>query len=99
MSPKKCHIFKHKVEFLGHVVSQDGIATDPKKIEVVRDWPKPENIHALRSFLGFCSYYRRFIPNFSEMAKPLHCLSEKGQKFIWSEKCNLSLRNPQTETG
>ncbi len=90
LKPRKCQLFKREVEFLGHVITQEGVKTDPKKIEVVRDWPKPENIHALRSFLGFCSYYRRFIPNFSEMAKPLHCLSEKGQKFIWSEKCNLA---------
>ena len=57
------------------------------KIKVVRDWPVPENIHALRSFLGFCSYYRRFIPKFSEIAKPVHRLSEKGQKCNWTDEC------------
>lgn len=87
LKPRKCQLFCREVEFLGHIITRDGVKTDPKKIQVVRDWPVPENIHALRSFLGFCSYYRRFIPNFSEIAKPLHRLSEKGQKFNWTDEC------------
>ncbi len=75
------------MEFLGHVVSQDGIATDPKKIEVVRDWPVPRTVHDVRSFLGLCSYYRRFVKNFADTARPLHRLTEKGTMFQWNDAC------------
>ncbi len=90
LKPRKCQLFRKEVEFLGHIVTQEGVKTDPKKIQAVQDWPRPENIHFLRSFLGFCSYYRRFIPRFSEVAKPLHRLSEKGQKFVWTKECETA---------
>ena len=64
LSPKKCCIFQHKVEFLGHVVSEEGISTDPKKVQTVKNWPKPCTIKQVRSFLGLCSYYSKFIFNF-----------------------------------
>ena len=92
LKPRKCQLFCEEVEFLGHIISQDGVRTDPKKTKVVQDWPQPENLHTLRSFLGFCSYYRRFIPRFSELAKPHHRLCEKGQKFIWSDECENAFK-------
>ena len=73
LKPRKCQLFAKQVEFLGHVISREGIQTDPKKTEVVRNWPKPKTIHETRSFIGFCSYYRRFIPNFAEVEN--HCIS------------------------
>ena len=76
LNPKKCLLFQKEVKFLGHVVSSDGIQTDPDKISAVRDWPKPSNIHELRSFLGICTYYRRFVEGFADIAKPLHQLTE-----------------------
>ena len=88
LKPRKCQLFAKEVEFLGHMITSEGIKTDPKKTKAVREWPTPENIHQVRSFLGFCSYYRRFIPRFAEVAKPLHRLSEKGQAFVWSEQCD-----------
>ncbi|MCG8044653.1 MAG: hypothetical protein JAY66_03025, partial [Candidatus Thiodiazotropha taylori] len=88
LKPRKCQLFAKKVEFLGHIISEEGIKTDPKKTQVVTDWPKPVNVHQVRAFLGFCSYYRRFIVNFAETAKPLHCLTEKGKQFIWSSECD-----------
>ena len=90
LKPKKCSLFAKEVEFLGHVVSADGVSTDPKKIDVVKDWQRPMNKSDVRSFLGFCSYYRRFIGNFSDIAKPLHRLTEKNKSFEWTDACQNS---------
>ena len=71
LKPAKCHFFRKQVAFLGHVVSDDGIATDPEKIQAVVSWPPPTSVTQVRAYPGFCSYYRRFIPNFSQIALPL----------------------------
>jgi hypothetical protein len=88
ISPSKCSFFQEKVNFLGHVVSGEGISTDPEKIAAVTRWPIPKSVHDVRSFLGICSYYRRFIKNFSEIARPLYKLTEKGEKCKWSQECH-----------
>ena len=93
LKPRKCQLFAREVEYLGFIISNKGIKTDPKKIEVVKNWPQPKTVKDVKSFLGFCSYYRRFIENFSKIAKPLHRLSEKGQKFSWSQECESSFIN------
>jgi hypothetical protein len=67
LSPEKCHFFQGRVQFLGHVVSPDGIETDPFKIEKIRNWKTPTNADELRSFISFCGYYRRFFKNFSKI--------------------------------
>ena len=90
ISPKKFSLFQEKVIFLGHVVSKDGISTDPEKISAVKDWSVPLSLHDVRSFLGTCSYYRRFIQNFSDIPRPLHKLTEKAREFKWSEECQNS---------
>jgi transposase InsO family protein len=100
IEPKKCDFFKPKVSYLGHVVSSEGIETDPAKIEVVEKWPNPKTLKEVRSFLGFASYYRRFVPGFAKTARPLHELVTKlyeggkvgrrKNKAIggeWSENC------------
>jgi RNase H-like domain found in reverse transcriptase len=63
-----------------------GLAADPEKVKVVADWPRPKNLHELRSLIGLASYYRRFICNFADIARPLHLLAETGQTFVW-ESC------------
>ena len=78
------------VTFLGHIVSEQGIATDPRKTEAVRSWQVPKNLRQLRRFLGLCSYYQRFIKDFSTVAKPLHRLTEKKVKFVWDSVCQES---------
>uniref|UniRef100_A0A3B1J8K5 Gypsy retrotransposon integrase-like protein 1 n=1 Tax=Astyanax mexicanus TaxID=7994 RepID=A0A3B1J8K5_ASTMX len=70
----KCQFFQHQVSYLGHVVSAEGVTTDPAKIEVVKEWKSPSHLAELRSFLGFASYYRRFVEGFSKLAAPLHRL-------------------------
>ncbi|KAK6190484.1 hypothetical protein SNE40_002346 [Patella caerulea] len=72
LAPKKCKFFQTKVKYLGHVVSSEGVHTDPEKVNKVTDWKIPTNIDELRSFLGFAGYYRRFIKNFSKIAQPLN---------------------------
>ena len=87
LKPKKCSLFGTSVSFLGHIVSRDGIHCDPSKIDVVRDWPSPNNLKELRSFLGLCSYYRRFIKDFAEVVVPLVNLTRKRVHFRWDARC------------
>ena len=87
LSPKKCHLFQQSVTFLGHIVTGEGISTAPDKVRGVNEWPVPTNASELRSFLGLCSYYRRFVGGFAEIARPLHRLTEKDTHFIWTAEC------------
>ena len=66
---------------------------DPTKLEVIKEWPIPVNLHQLQSFIGMCAYYRRFIEKFSLLAGPLHDLTKKNVKYVWTEKENRALRN------
>lgn len=92
LSPKKCSFFKKEVKYLGHIVSSKGIQTDPDKIKAIEDWPKMQNKKEVRSFLGLCSYYRRFIKNFSDIAKPLNRLTEEKSQFIWNKECEAAFK-------
>jgi hypothetical protein len=83
----KCEFWLDIVKFLGHTISKDGIFVDPSKVQEVMDWKPPKSIHQIRSFLGLAVYYRRFIPDFSRIAKPMTELLKKGVKFVWSEAC------------
>lgn len=74
LSPSKCFFLQRKVQYLGHIISSKGIQTDPQKIEKVKNWPTPKTVKELKSFLGFCGYYRRFIQNYSEITRPLDTL-------------------------
>jgi hypothetical protein len=78
------------VKFLGHTISKDGISVDPSKVQEVINWKPPKSVHQIRSFLGLAGYYRRFIPDFSRIAKPMTQLLKKGVKFVWSEECDKS---------
>jgi hypothetical protein len=73
---------------LGHVVSPEGIAVDPDKVKEVLEWKPPTTVSEVRIFLGLVGYYRRFIPNFSKIAKPITELLKKGNKYLWSETCD-----------
>ena len=72
LKTSKCHFFKQSIKYLGHIISAKGVHTDPDKISTVRDWPVPISAKELLSFLGFVGYYRRFIRNFSQIARPLY---------------------------
>ena len=72
---------------LGHVISVEGIKTSPEKTDVVAIWPVPRMVKETRSFLGLCSYYRRFVQDITKTAKPLHPLTGKYARFQWTEEC------------
>ena len=72
LKAKKCQLFQEEIPFLGHIVSAAGIGADPTKCQQVRDWPVPRDLHEVRSFVGLCSYYRRHIQGFTELAAPLY---------------------------
>jgi hypothetical protein len=86
----KCEFWLREVSFLGHVISNGGIAVDPSKVKDVLDWKPPTNVHEIYSFLGLVGYYIRFIEGFSKLAKPMTALLEKNAKFIWSKKCQAN---------
>jgi len=90
VKPSKCKIMHSSVAFLGYTVSRDGVATDRAKIQAVRDWPIPTSLRQCRAFIGLCQYYRHFVPNFSDIATPLHALTKKGAQFVWSAECQTA---------
>jgi hypothetical protein len=95
----KCEFWLDYVKFLGHTISGDGISVDPSKVQEVMDWKPPILVHQIRSFLGLAGYYRRFIPDFSRIAKPMTELLKKGVKFSWYQNCEdafHTLRNHLT---
>ncbi|GJP79186.1 hypothetical protein CLOP_g9440 [Closterium sp. NIES-67] len=79
----KCEFMKQELEFLGHVISIDGVKIDPKKIATIQDWKPPANLRELQSFLGFVNYVRRFIPNMAGVTSPLTDLLKKGTFYEW----------------
>ncbi|KAL5016469.1 hypothetical protein ScPMuIL_006058, partial [Solemya velum] len=87
LKPQKCHLFKTEVLYLGFIVSNAGVKTDPDKIERIRSWPTPCNITDVRSFLGLCCYYRKFVDNFSDIAVPLYNFTKKNTRFHWDKQC------------
>ena len=93
LNPEKCQFFRKSVSFLGHIISDQGVSTDPDKVRAITQWPTPTSPEELRSFLGLASYYRRFIHKFAEIAAPLHRMQDKNSKFQWSEQCQEAFQS------
>lgn len=96
----KCEFGQDKVEYLGHIISDRGVEADDRKIQAMRDWPRPKNVKSLRGFLGLTGYYRRFIKRYGILSKPLTQLLKKGQ-FLWNtaaEEAFLQLKQLMSNT-
>jgi hypothetical protein len=72
------------------VITEDGIKPDPEKTSCVKNFPRPHNVTTVKSFIGLANYYRRFIPKFAQIAKPMTLLLKKENKFIWNDQCELA---------
>ena len=88
----KCEFLKEKVDYLGFEVGRDGIRTSPEKVRAILDWPRPQSVHDIRSFLGLASYYRKFMKGFSQLAKPLTDLTREKVKWSWEDSQEASFK-------
>ena len=83
LRPKKCQFEQAEIEYLGMIIREGQVSMDPTKTEAITSWPKPKNLRDVRSFIGFANFYRRFIKDFSKIARPLHDLTKKDVPFSW----------------
>ena len=92
----KCDFFKEKIQYLGHVITKDGISVDPDMITAIEKWSVPKDVTDVRSIMGITVYYWRFIEGFSRIANPITSLQKKGKKFEWNKKCEQSFKKLKT---
>jgi transposase InsO family protein len=96
MKPRKCRLFRRETDYLGHVICADGVKVSPEKVAAVRDWPVPECVTELRSFLGTASYYRKFVPGFANIAAPLHEQASGSHRYDWTAECQSAFEQLRT---
>jgi len=90
LKPSKCRLVAKEIQFLGHILTSDGVKSDPSKVAAIKSYPIPMDVVELRRFLGLIGYYRKFIKGFALIAKPLHALLKKGVTYEWSPDCQES---------
>jgi len=93
LKPEKCVFNATKVEYLGFIVKPNGISMDLTKLAGIGEWAPPKTVKGVRSFLGFCNFYQRFIGNYAEEAKLLNELTKKTKIFEWSQGCHTAFKN------
>jgi transposase InsO family protein len=92
LNPEKCEFATEEIAYLGHVVSSNGIKPDPDKTLAVEEFPRPKRLKQVRGFLGLTSYYRKFVKDYSKIAKPLTSLLKKNKPFEWDESCEKTFQ-------
>ncbi|CAN6299949.1 unnamed protein product [Urochloa humidicola] len=93
----KCEFWRRRVPFLGYILSENGIEVDLSKVDDVLNWKQPKNVKEVRGFLGLAGYYRKFIENFSKIAKPMTELLKKDVPFKWSDACEEAFQILKTK--
>ena len=93
---KKCDFFRTEVEYLGFDVSAEGIKPSLSKVQAILNWPTPKTVTDVRSYLGLCNFYRRFIRWFSELAAPMMDLTKKNKPFVWDDEAEKSFNRLKT---
>ena len=91
LKPSKCSLCQRSVDFLGHVVSADGISMQEAKVVAITEWPPCQNVTEVRAFMGLAKYYRRFVKDFSVIASPLYSLMKKNVAFEWTDECQKAM--------
>lgn len=86
LKQKKCKFGLSELKFLGHIVSSEGVSPDPDKVRAVADWPALQNIYDVQCFMGLCNYFRKFIPGYAHMVRPITMLTRKSHLFVWGEE-------------
>jgi hypothetical protein len=81
----KCSFAQSEIEYLGHIISKDGVATDPQKLSIIKQWPSPTTITQLGAFFGLTGYYRRFVQGYGVICRPLYDVLRKDA-FLWSDQ-------------
>jgi hypothetical protein len=89
----KCFWGRKELEFLGHHLFGSGISPSPSKVKVVSEWERPKDLHELRVFLGFVNFYKKYIPNYSKVARPLNDFTKKGVLYEWTTLCETAFRS------
>ena len=91
-SPSKCFFHQDRIEFLGFIISKDGLQMDDNKVQTIRDWPAPRCVKDIQSFLGFANFYRRFIQNYLALTSPLTYLTRKSTPWNWTTECEMAFK-------
>jgi len=93
LKPEKCQFHQHEVEYLGMIIGNGKVRMDPVKVQGITQWPTPACVKDVRSFLGFCNFYRAFISDFSNITRPLNDLTCKNQQWNWSDECETAFQD------
>ena len=93
----KCYFARREVRYLGHIVGEDGVKTDPEKVRAVKEYPRPGSAKEIRAFLGLAGYYRRFVADFAQIAEPMTMLTKKDARFEWSNRAEVAFQRLKTE--
>ena len=88
MKLQKCNFFKRHIQYLGHLISSEGIHPLPEKLESIKNMPTPNSLKQVKQFLGLVGYYRKFVPRFADISRPLTKLTKKNEVFTWTPECD-----------